>query len=344
MSQTASAQPLEQPLGLVRAGRGGEVEVVVRPAEHRVAHRAADQRELVTGRGEPLAELVDHRRDPVQLRRAAGPPTRTGRRRSTQITARGVYWIGVHVLGDERRPDETADGRARSFIPLVDGKQEAVPTSVILPVRRPVQRTSEGRISRADLWADDLDPGGRLSNLAAFVRSSGTTPVTWLIDPAVLDAADQLARGNPKRSLEPTEPAPGENDAEQQADEAGQQAAEADANGLPEAAAWLKDIQSLTARNPVLALPYGDLDVAAAARYAPGLYNQARSVSNEALDALGIESTPAVVPPSGLINPSGLGLTPFNTEIFLSEEALPDTYDDPADVPRSSSPAVAGSG
>ena len=92
-------------------------------------------------------------------------------------------------------------------------------------------------------------------------------------------------------------------------------------------------MQSLTARNPVLALPYGDLDVAAAARYAPGLYNQARSVSNEALDRFDIESTPAVVPPSGLINPAGLGLTPFNTEIFLSDEALPDTYDDPADVP-----------
>ena len=245
----------------------------------------------------------------------------------------GVYWIGVQVLGADETGVREVHGRARSFIPLMQGKQDAVPTSVILPVRRPIQRTAEGRISRADLWADDLDPGGRLSNLAAFVRSSGTAPVTWLIDPAVLDAVDQLALGNPKRSLEPTEPAPGEDDAEQQADEAEAQAAEADANGLPQAAGWLEDVQSLTARNPVLALPYGDLDVAAAARYAPGLYNQARSVSTEALDQFDIESTPAVVPPSGLINPAGLGLTPFNTEIFLSDEALPDTYDDPADVP-----------
>jgi hypothetical protein len=245
----------------------------------------------------------------------------------------GVYWIGVQVLGADETGAREIHGRARSFIPLMQGKQEAVPTSVILPVRRPVLRTAEGRVTRADEWAGDLDPGGRLSNLAAFVRSSGTAPVTWLIDPAVLDAVDQLARGNPRRSLEPTQPAPGENDAEQQADEADAQAAEADANGLPEAARWLQDVQSLTARNPVLALPYGDLDVAAAARYAPSLYNQARSISNEVLGELKIESTPAVVPPSGLINPAGLGLTPFDTEIFLSDEALPITYDDPADVP-----------
>ena len=78
------------------------------------------------------------------------------------------------------------------------------------------------------------------------------------------------------------------------------QAAEADANGLPQAARdWLETVQSLTARNPVLALPYGDLDVAAAARYAPGLYNQARSVSNEALDRLDIDSTPPSYRPAG---------------------------------------------
>ena len=68
MSQVASAQPGQQPLDLVGARRGGEVEVVVQPAEHRVAHRTADQRQLVPGGREPGAELVDHRRDPVELR------------------------------------------------------------------------------------------------------------------------------------------------------------------------------------------------------------------------------------------------------------------------------------
>ena len=57
----------EQPLGVVGPRRGGEVEVGVRPAEHRVAHRPADQRQLVAGGREHLAEVVDHGRDPLQL-------------------------------------------------------------------------------------------------------------------------------------------------------------------------------------------------------------------------------------------------------------------------------------
>ena len=73
-----------------------------------------------------------------------------------------------------------------------------MPTSILLPVRRSVQHTPEGRVSRADEWAAELDEGGRLANLTNFVRSSGTAPVTWLIDPAVLDAVRDLAAGNPR--------------------------------------------------------------------------------------------------------------------------------------------------
>ena len=47
--------------------RRGEVEVVLEPPDHRVADRAADQRQLLAGIGEQGAELVDHRADPVQL-------------------------------------------------------------------------------------------------------------------------------------------------------------------------------------------------------------------------------------------------------------------------------------
>ena len=52
MSQVASPQPASSRSVSSGTRRGGEVEVGVRPPEHRVAHRPADQRELVTGRGE----------------------------------------------------------------------------------------------------------------------------------------------------------------------------------------------------------------------------------------------------------------------------------------------------
>ena len=245
----------------------------------------------------------------------------------------GVYWIGVQVLAADPDGAREVRGRVRTFIPLLSGQQDPVPTSVILPVRRQVERAADGRLTRADEWAEELSPGGRLANLASFVRSSGTAPVTWLIDPAVMDAVDQLARGNPRRNIEPTEPAPGEDDSEQQDEEEAVAEEEQRRNGLPEADQWLSDVRSLTARNPVLALPYGDLDVAAAARYAPRLYPRARAQATEALESYDIESTPALVPPSGLLSPAALGLASQDTEIFLSEEAIGEVYDDPADVP-----------
>ncbi|RYP83792.1 hypothetical protein EKO23_17980 [Nocardioides guangzhouensis] len=245
----------------------------------------------------------------------------------------GVYWIGVQVLAADTDGFRSIHGRARSFIPLMRGKQEQVPTSLILPVRRAIERAADGRVRRADEWANELSPGGRLANLTSFVRSSGTAPVTWLIDPAVVDAVDQLARGNPRRNLEPTEPAPGEENTDQQDEEQAAAEEEQRRNGLPEAQQWLSDVRSLTSRNPVLALPYGDLDVAAASRYSPVLYDRARALSSEVLGALDIESNPAMAPPSGLLNPGALELAPQDTQIFLSEEAIGEEYDDPADVP-----------
>ena len=230
-------------------------------------------------------------------------------------------------------------GRARSFIPLVRGPAGGG-ADLGDPAGTPIRAApAEGRVRRADQWAADLDPGGRLANLAAFVRPSGTAPVTWLIDPAVLDAvrpagrAATPARPRADRARRPARTTPSSRPTRPR------RAAEADANGLPEAARWLEDVQSSPRATRCSALAYGDLDVAAAARYAPSLYNQARRVANEVLDEFDIESTPGVVPPSGLINPAAFGLTPVDTEIFLSDEALPRPTTTRPTYPRSSSPA-----
>ena len=66
-SQIASAQPLSSRSVTSGTGRRGEVEVLLEPAQHRVAHRPADQGDLLAGRLEAGAELVDHRCDPEQL-------------------------------------------------------------------------------------------------------------------------------------------------------------------------------------------------------------------------------------------------------------------------------------
>ena len=70
----------------------------------------------------------------------------------------GVYWIGVHVLGANAAGvrDDLADGRARSFIPLVDPGAHAVSTSLVLPLRRAVQRNADGRLTGDDEWTGEL--------------------------------------------------------------------------------------------------------------------------------------------------------------------------------------------
>ena len=76
MSHTASAQPVTSFSVVSGPRRGGEVEVVVQPAEQRVADRTADQGDLLARGGEAAAELVDDRREPQQLLRPRAPAPR----------------------------------------------------------------------------------------------------------------------------------------------------------------------------------------------------------------------------------------------------------------------------
>lgn len=139
------------------------------------------------------------------------------------VTERGVYWFAVHVLGqDTAGRDSTADGRARTFLPLVDqppaqGRRpdgatvvEPLPVAVVVPIRRRVLHRADGSLAETEEWVEELGPGGTLGRLVDSAAASGS-PLTWLVDPALTTAAAQLAAGNPPRSIDPTvDPATGE--------------------------------------------------------------------------------------------------------------------------------------
>ncbi len=120
----------------------------------------------------------------------------------------GVYWVGVHALGtssDGR--DANADGRARTFIPLVPpqvARKRTVPVSVVLPLRDRARRDADGSLNGPTRWVNLTRPDGRLTRLADFGASAGSAPVSWLVDVAVLDALSDFANGNPPLSLGPT--------------------------------------------------------------------------------------------------------------------------------------------
>lgn len=231
----------------------------------------------------------------------------------------GTYQIGVQALGatDEGRP-ENAVGRARTFIPLMGNGHDKVATSVVVPIRRPITRNADGSLSDGASWAEELGSGGRLDNLATLLSNAGDAPVTMLVDPAVLSAAEQLAEGNPARVLETPE-------------EGEEASSSADSNLTLPAQDWLDQITA-AGDNEVLGLPYGDLDVAAASSYDEKLLRRAGRLSQRTLAAREIPASPVVAPPSGLLPIDSLAAIPDKTTMLMSSEAVPGATED-IDVP-----------
>lgn len=223
----------------------------------------------------------------------------------------GTYQIGVQALGanDEGRP-ENAVGRARTFIPLMGPGHDKVATSVVVPIRRAVTRHADGTLTDEALWAQELGSDGRLANLATMLSGSNGVPVTMLVDPAVLSATEQLADGNPARTL--ADP-----------DEDSSEGSSADTTITLPAQQWLDDIVAAAGSNEVLGLPYGDIDVAAAATYDEKLLRRARRLSQQTLTAHDIRSSPAVVPPSGLLPVGSLAAIERSSTMVMSSEAVP---------------------
>ena len=124
----------------------------------------------------------------------------------------GVYWVGVHALGTNKLGRDTvADGRARTFAPLYRATTPKTDLTMVVPFRAKVRRDSTGALSEPKRWERLLGGQGRLERILGVVESAGSTPVTLVVDPAVLDAADTLAgtpRGPGRRTAPPHAPSP----------------------------------------------------------------------------------------------------------------------------------------
>lgn len=273
------------------------------------------------------------------------------------IVEPGAYWIGVHAIGDSSVPrDAFADGKARTFIPYVASSAGSIDAAVVLPVRDQVRHTASGRVSGVRRWATSLGDGGRLDSVLDAGEASGGTPISWLVDPAVLATVARLAAGNPSRSLA-ADPAQGtdvpEEAEEEPTEEPGAGVAEApfpaDLGGAPLgppapeelsddkqavatlAQAWLDRFTALVAGETVLSLPYGDLDVSAAATHGPIFYTDAMARGAEVMTALGVAHTPALAPPDGLVSPDALQAATDESIVLLGDTS----FADPPDAPNS---------
>jgi hypothetical protein len=268
---------------------------------------------------------------PVELLDATGEP--------------GVYWIGVQALGDSTTipRDDIADGRARTFIPALPEDNPGLESAVILPLRSRVWFQPDGSVAGSDRWQRWLSDGGRLDTVLDIADSASANAYTWLVDPAILYAVRQLAAGNPPRSLapdptvpgqEPTEPTPEEEDGGTQsptpttdgltppADGTEEQPTEQEAALATAAAAWLERYRTATIGRPVLALPFGDIDVSAAVRHRPERYQQARERGLQVMAELGIAARAAVAPLNDVLSREAMLATPADTTVLLGDTAF----------------------
>ena len=257
-------------------------------------------------------------------------------RRLLHADTPGVYWFGVHALGE--RPegrDLAADGRARTFLPLVpparDGQQ---PTAVVIPLRHQLVYTDDGLARRPR----ELDPDplpGRSAPLAGRLRghlrrphgdlgrrpgarrrrtpARGRQPAPSLAPnlQAGQDDGEDEASADPSASATPTEE-PTATPTERAAG-----VRESSAAGSPldldeldpvvqaaaqAAQAWLARLgEAMRPEDQVMSLPYGDVDVAAAAEHDPQLYERAVARAGTTLPGFDVTTTPVLSSPSGYL-------------------------------------------
>lgn len=262
--------------------------------------------------------------DPGQSRRFSIKVPRS----ELHVDQPGVYWFGIHALGETSAGRlDGADGRARTFIPLVPSTGHSVDTALVVPLRHEINRTADGRLEDVGDWTQSLAPGGQLRSLVDFGAAAGSRPITWLVDPALPDAVRWLAAGNPPRALAPTAvtspgaspsagatSAPGATSDGGTSDEQSVDTAAVDASN-----AWLGRLHEALGASQILALPYGDLDVAAAAQHDPELYRRARKRSGSVLRPWGLRMTPAISSPSGYLDAKGMGLADRNTTVLVTD-------------------------
>ncbi|HEX3930334.1 MAG TPA: DUF6049 family protein [Nocardioides sp.] len=254
----------------------------------------------------------------------------------------GVYWFGVHVLGDDGSggPRE-AVGRDRTFLSYVPksavhGQQENA--ALVVPVRSAVTHGPDGTVVDPETWGRSLR-AGTLHDLVETGSAASGQPLTWLVDPAVPDVVRRLARGNPKRTLaiqvkgdqdgpsssaSPSDSATGAGGSGSGSGASGTSGSTPSSTTRQSAKAWLGSMHSLLGQDSqeVLGLPYGDLAVEPAVEHDLTLLKAAFRRSSQAMSAWGLPESPAIAPPDGRTTGAAVTALPDTTDVLLPDTGV----------------------
>ncbi|RFS86944.1 hypothetical protein D0T12_01375 [Actinomadura spongiicola] len=157
--------------------------------------------------------------------------------------APGVYPVGVEVLNSAQQ----VVGGMTTFLTFMPKNNLSKPVTVgwVWPLIDRMHRTSDQTFFD-DQLTKDMSPGGRLSKL---VRAAGAsdTPITWAIDPALLDDVRTMASGD--YSVKPFN---GKRTGREKS---------------TVASSWLAALNTASKDDPYFTVPYGDPDVVALVRH-----------------------------------------------------------------------------
>ncbi len=248
------------------------------------------------------------------------------------VTAPGVYWFGVHALGATAEGrSASAAGRDRAFLPLVPasattgGRRESA--ALVLPVRAGVTRGPDGTIQDTAAWVSSLR-SGPLHDLLNVGRAAHGRPLSWLVDPAVLDVVRRLAAGNLPRTLE-SEGSKTASDgptasASADASASGTAASTAPSRTARVATHWLHRLHRLLATTPgeLFGLPYGDVAVDTAVSYDPALLDAAFRHTGRFLAPWGLSLSRVVAPPDGRATAETVAGLPRDTTVLLDDRGI----------------------
>ncbi len=190
----------------------------------------------------------------------------------------GVYWVGTELRVTDGDGLRDSVARTLTFMPLVS-PAAAVPKvdlAMLWPMFAPVPWNGKEYVR--DSLAQQFAPTGRLRMLAELGTSAGKNPVTWVVDPAVLDHADRMSHGFT----------------------VGSRQVPADSDSARDAASWMRLVRRALSRSVALAVPYGNPDMASLAHsdIRPGLRGAARAGAR-VLDAQGVARLGLMWPPAG---------------------------------------------
>ncbi|MBV9022909.1 MAG: hypothetical protein JO362_03670 [Streptomycetaceae bacterium] len=167
----------------------------------------------------------------------------------------GVYQLGVSASGQTRStPYEQVLGITRTFLPWYQqaGGQKIRSTFLWPLIDRPHTETRASAdqpqmpLLRDDSLASELAPGGRLQQMVALGKN---LPVTWVIDPDLLATVDAMTNTYKVDG-------PG-----------GDTTHTTLGTGTAYAKEWLNELQQTVQGGEVVALPFGDPDIASIAHH-----------------------------------------------------------------------------